>query len=256
MNLSLAPLAFAALLFVAGFPQPGSAAAVASSSPTKGQHRLEQQVNAETARLAALKAKLDPALSINRTLRKSSRGNDVKLLQQFLKMYGVYPEGLVTGYFGERTKAAVRRFQEKEGIEAVSIVGPLTRARIFRISRTELGADRATTPPVGIAEAVMTAAIHENGAAALATTSFASTTEHIYAVVRLTHARQDSEIAYIRSYHGAYVSSAVSHPTRDGVAFFHFEWSLKPGKTRTAGEYTIVWYLNGQESTTTRYVVY
>ena len=40
---------------------------------------------------------------------------EIKCLQEFLKAQGtdIYPEGLVTGYFGSLTKAAVIRFQEK-----------------------------------------------------------------------------------------------------------------------------------------------
>jgi peptidoglycan hydrolase-like protein with peptidoglycan-binding domain len=38
----------------------------------------------------------------------------------------VYPERLVTGYFGNLTKSAVSRFQELNGLAAVGRVGPLT----------------------------------------------------------------------------------------------------------------------------------
>ena len=52
-------------------------------------------------------------------------------LQNFLKtISGVYPAGLVTGYFGSLTREAVILYQEKEGIPPVGIVGPLTRARL------------------------------------------------------------------------------------------------------------------------------
>jgi len=40
-------------------------------------------------------------------------GQQVGCLQEFLKNQGVYPEGLVTGYFGNLTRSAVIRFQEK-----------------------------------------------------------------------------------------------------------------------------------------------
>lgn len=48
------------------------------------------------------------------TLRQGSTGQQVKDLQTFLVAEGstVYPEGLVTGYFGPATRRAVIRFQE------------------------------------------------------------------------------------------------------------------------------------------------
>ena len=45
-------------------------------------------------------------------------GEGVRQLQIFLKAQGpeIYPEGLITGYFGSLTQKAVQRFQEKYGI--------------------------------------------------------------------------------------------------------------------------------------------
>lgn len=65
-----------------------------------------------------------------------ARGNEVTMLQQFLaKDPALYPEGLVTGYFGTLTKKAVQRFQIKYGIAKTGQagfgqVGPLTRAKL------------------------------------------------------------------------------------------------------------------------------
>lgn len=51
--------------------------------------------------------------------------NEVKCLQQFLKNQGiaVYPEGLVTGYFGNLTRMGVIRFQEMYRNEILAPVG-------------------------------------------------------------------------------------------------------------------------------------
>lgn len=66
-----------------------------------------------------------------------SKGSDVTALQNFLKLQGkdIYPEGLVTGYYGSLTTQAVQKFQEKYGIAAPGVtgygnVGPKTRAKI------------------------------------------------------------------------------------------------------------------------------
>jgi len=72
------------------------------------------------------------------SLTTGSKGNNVTALQNFLKSQGVdiYPEGLVTGYFGNLTKAAVGRFQLKNGVVTTArdpgygYVGPKTRAKI------------------------------------------------------------------------------------------------------------------------------
>lgn len=51
-------------------------------------------------------------------------------LQQFLVGEGVYPEAMVTGYFGLKTRAAIIRFQEKYASEILTPVG-LTRGTGF-----------------------------------------------------------------------------------------------------------------------------
>ncbi len=58
-------------------------------------------------------------------LKRGSRGAEVAALQELLKTDpSVYPEGMVTGYFGELTEKAVQKFQIKYGI--VSSGTPLT----------------------------------------------------------------------------------------------------------------------------------
>ena len=66
-----------------------------------------------------------------------SQGVEVTRLQTFLKSQGstIYPEGLVTGYFGQATLRAVQRFQELYNIAhagdvGYGFVGPATRAKI------------------------------------------------------------------------------------------------------------------------------
>src|SRR3989344_7020961 len=77
-----------------------------------------------------------PNLSI--TMRKGSRdattGGQVIDLQTFLAGYYDLPEeGLVTGYFGRNTEAAVIRFQRQYSLPAFGIVGSLTRAKIAQV---------------------------------------------------------------------------------------------------------------------------
>ena len=64
---------------------------------------------------------------LTRQLQIGMSGSDVTALQTFLAADPtLYPQGLVTGYFGSLTKAAVARFQTRNGISAVGRVGPQT----------------------------------------------------------------------------------------------------------------------------------
>lgn len=85
--------------------------------------------------LIALALSLAPAAvfadTLSSNLAVGSSGSEVTSLQTFLATdSSIYPEGLVTGYFGDLTKAAVIRFQAKYGIDQVGSVGPITRAKI------------------------------------------------------------------------------------------------------------------------------
>ncbi len=67
------------------------------------------------------------AALLTRELQFGMSGSDVSSLQAFLATdASVYPQGLVTGYFGSLTKAAVIKFQAKNGISTVGRVGPVT----------------------------------------------------------------------------------------------------------------------------------
>ncbi len=77
--------------------------------------------------------------SFTTLLRIGVKNNQVTLLQQLLaKDPTLYPEGLVTGYFGPATTRAVGRFQVKNGIArpgnpGYGQVGPLTRKKLNEI---------------------------------------------------------------------------------------------------------------------------
>jgi len=45
----------------------------------------------------------------------------------------IYPEGKITGYYGDLTVQAVKRFQIKYGVEQTGIAGPITRSKIMEI---------------------------------------------------------------------------------------------------------------------------
>ena len=54
-----------------------------------------------------------------------SRGAEVRAVQQKLKDRGLFHED-ITGYYGEKTRAAVIKFQKQQGITQTGTAGPLT----------------------------------------------------------------------------------------------------------------------------------
>lgn len=66
---------------------------------------------------------------MERQLRVGMKGDDVRLLQERLaKEAGVYPEGLVTGYYGPLTEAALERLKARHGVGEPRQFGPQTLA--------------------------------------------------------------------------------------------------------------------------------
>lgn len=80
-------------------------------------------------------------------LRRGMHGREVEKLQTLLKHNpALYPEGLVTGYFGPLTEAAVHRFQERYGLinfdaadqAGVGAVGPATLKKLQEVFGVQL----------------------------------------------------------------------------------------------------------------------
>jgi peptidoglycan hydrolase-like protein with peptidoglycan-binding domain len=69
--------------------------------------------------------------TINQQLDFGMTNSDVTTLQTFLAQDStLYPQGLVTGFFGPLTRAAVINFQARNGIDTVGRVGPITLAAL------------------------------------------------------------------------------------------------------------------------------
>ena len=70
----------------------------------------------------------------NNQLELGSIGSNVVQLQQFLaKEPSIYPEGIVSGYFGTFTQVAVMRFQKIYNISETGKVDIVTQAKIKQI---------------------------------------------------------------------------------------------------------------------------
>lgn len=125
-------------------------------SNAQSAEQLAQQAETLLQQIAALQAQLAaqsggtttggttvvgsaPCPNIGRVLKLGSTGDDVSRLQQFLAADpSIYPEGLVSGYYGSLTEAAVKRWQVKFNIVAsgdaattgFGVTGPRTAAAI------------------------------------------------------------------------------------------------------------------------------
>jgi len=86
-------------------------------------------------------------LQLIKQLRRGMTGDDVKLLQEFLATDpDVYPEGLITGYFGPLTERAVKKLQKRMCLDQVGNVGPKTMWRINELL-TEGAGSSGKVPP-------------------------------------------------------------------------------------------------------------
>ena len=89
--------------------------------------------------LALAQSSKNTVPEFTRSLLLGSRGDDVRSLQEFLaRDKEIYPEGLATGYYGPKTAEAVKRWQKKNKLEAVGIVGPKTIAKFKEIGRAAI----------------------------------------------------------------------------------------------------------------------
>lgn len=102
-----------------------------TASSTDNLQAVIKQLQTQVADLQTEVQSLKIELKFSRALTQGAKGDDVKQLQEFLRTFtGAYPEGLITGYYGPNTKAAVKKFQEQNGIEPLGIVGPKTREKL------------------------------------------------------------------------------------------------------------------------------
>jgi len=137
--------------------EPSFKFSLSVSLENKTEEKLIEELKEKIAELktqiAILQAKIAQILGergeffcqkFGENLYLGMRNYQVSCLQEFLKSQGseIYPEGLVTGYFGSLTQAAVIRFQEKYKNEILiplglnqgtGFVGPSTLSKINQL---------------------------------------------------------------------------------------------------------------------------
>lgn len=146
--------------------------AKATDSPQELIQQLQQQIEQLKTQIEAAKAKIEElrqanseiksttedikeTLKLVKRLRYGMTSEDVKLLQEILATDpDIYPERLVTGYFGSLTEKAVKKFQKAAGIEQVGEVGPKTIAKINELLKEGAGKSGKVPPGLLIAPGI------------------------------------------------------------------------------------------------------
>ncbi len=95
-------------------------------------------------------------LQLRSQMQEGMTSDEIKTLQEILATDpSIYPEGLKTGYFGPLTKMAIKRFQEKFGIEQAGRVGPKTLAKLNDILTNGAGNSGKVPPGLLIAPGIL-----------------------------------------------------------------------------------------------------
>src|SRR3989344_960960 len=137
-------------LFLAGLvlvPSVGMAESATSTAQINAISALLQQIQALQSQIDALQAsqttlKAEVATQFSAfvtSLSLGSQGDAVEALQALLAANAsIYPEGLITGYFGKATERALKRLQKENDLEQVGRVGPKTRQLLNRLLKDNL----------------------------------------------------------------------------------------------------------------------
>ncbi len=83
--------------------------------------------------MAAMMA-FTPAKAYAASLKKGSSGSEVKQVQATLRKLGYFTYPKNTGYYGDITVSAVKKFQKDNGIQQTGIVGTLTKNALSKIN--------------------------------------------------------------------------------------------------------------------------
>jgi len=90
-----------------------------------------KELQDQFAKLTSEVATVKEEIKLTKNLYKGVSGNEVKEVQKFLKQFSeIYPEGLVTGYYGPMTEKAVKKFQERDGLPVTGKIDETTRSKI------------------------------------------------------------------------------------------------------------------------------
>lgn len=132
-----------ALIMSGGLVIPAYAAEPINLS-TLSIEQLTALVESLTAQIKALttqvnsQSQLIAKLRLNSEHRRGEQNEEIKLLQKILATDpALYPEGYVTGYFGDFTSKAISRFQTRYGLTVTGTLTPETKELINKILDSE-----------------------------------------------------------------------------------------------------------------------
>ncbi len=125
----LADIHYLADKYVTGFFGPATREAVINYQKDKS---IDQTgVAAEkTFESLFMTSDIDPTL----VLKLEDEGNDVKMIQKALVNLGYLASDKVTGYYGEATESAVKKFQKENGISVTGVTAKMTIEKINDLS--------------------------------------------------------------------------------------------------------------------------
>lgn len=123
----------------------GAGNGVSAQTATTTASQLQGLINSLQAQMKALQEQLaqvrvqrqqvaQTITEIIATLKEGDRNENVKTLQALLAADpDIYPEGLITGFFGKATAKAVRKFQARNNLPQVGRVGPKTLEKLNKL---------------------------------------------------------------------------------------------------------------------------
>lgn len=105
-----------------------------TASTTEEKKDLRQDMKDIMGDMRDVRSNAKAEVKFIRSLTRGMSGDDVRDLQELLAQDpSIYPEGLITGFFGPATERAMKKFQKKHGLEQAGIFGPRTRALIHKL---------------------------------------------------------------------------------------------------------------------------
>ncbi len=105
-----------------------------SDKPDKTQDKAQE--SKPIPKTPVISAAPPPPLKFEKNLQPGASGEDVQKLQGFLKQFpAIYPEGLVTGNFGQLTQKALKKLQKNLGLPESGTVDEPTRHKLNELDR-------------------------------------------------------------------------------------------------------------------------
>lgn len=189
------------------------------------------------------------AATISTQMDIGTRGSDVTTLQQtFAGDPSIYPQGLVTGYFGQLSSAAVKRFQANQGVVSSGSpsstgygrVGPMTIAKFNAVyGGVSTGGD--TSAPIIASVAI----VKNNNSASVSWTTNETATGIVYYSTSPLQLTESSNPHVGPGITGNFLSASASAGTSNSVSLTNLTpnttYYYMIQTTDSSGNVSVVW---------------